>query len=732
MSPVHGGELGQLSMLELFRMEAEAQARTLTEGLLRLEQGAPGQELLASLMRAAHSIKGAAAIVGRDLAVQIAHALEDAFVAAQQGRVALGAGAIDVLLAGVDLLRQCAQHDEAGLAAWLGAQGAALADALQGLHQLARGDLPAAAPARPAPSATPAPTPAAATRAAPDRLLALAGQARIQAHQFTPLLQDLQRLKRQQRTLDQALDQLLASAGERADSALLAQVSLAMQAALAVRQGLPAALAEAEQLERRQQRLAGQWMDEVLRLRMRRFGDGVHALPRMVRDLGRQLGKNVRLSISGEATPVDRDMLRAIDSVLSQLLRNAVDHGMETPEQRRAAGKPELGEIRLSASHRGGMLVIELADDGCGVDQARVRERVLERKLATAAMAAQMSDSELLDFLFLPAFSLRDTATAVSGRGVGLDLVQQAVRALQGSIALHTAPGQGLLVRLTLPLTQSLLRALVVRIAGDLYALPLAKVERVLELGPEAIRTLEGKQYIAHGTAAVALVPAAPLLGLGAAAAGERVTALLLGQGERQVALVVDAVVGERNLVVQPLEPAFGKLRDVAAGALLEDGASLLILDVADLLASLARLLDAGSLAPLAGPPPEGGARRILVVDDSLTVRETERQLLQARGYLVDTAVDGIDGWNRLREGQFDLLITDIDMPRMDGIALVTQVRADARLARLPVMVVSYKDRGDDRARGLAAGADYYLTKGSFHDTSLLDAVQDLIGEARI
>jgi two-component system sensor histidine kinase and response regulator WspE len=194
---------------------------------------------------------------------------------------------------------------------------------------------------------------------------------------------------------------------------------------------------------------------------------------------------------------------------------------------------------------------------------------------------------------------------------------------------------------------------------------------------------------------------------------------------------VVDAIRGEQSLAVQPLEPMFGKLRDVASAALLADGAPVLILDVADLLLSIDKLASDGALRQLApGHAPQRQARRILVVDDSLTVREMERKLLAGRGYQVDVAIDGIDGWNMVRASGYDLVVTDVDMPRMDGIELVGLIRADPHLHKLPVMIVSYKDRPEDRARGMAAGADYYVAQGSFHDETLQGAVRDLIGEA--
>jgi two-component system sensor histidine kinase and response regulator WspE len=413
---------------------------------------------------------------------------------------------------------------------------------------------------------------------------------------------------------------------------------------------------------------------------------------------------------------------------------------METPEERVATGKPAHGTIRLQAFHRGGMLALVVADDGRGVDPERIRAAAVRRQVAAPAFASGLTQAELMAFLFLPGFSLKDSANEMSGRGVGLDVVHDTVRALNGTVRAESAPGAGFTTVITLPLTQSIVRALVVDVAGEPYALPIARVEGVRRVAAADVRTLQGRQYVdapddgANGGGQLALVAASQVLDLGEAVAGADLTLVAIGTGRERYGLVVDAVRGEHSLTVQPLEPTFGKLRDIAAAALLDDGTPVLILDVPDVLQSIARLLDDGAALRLgfdaAHTEAAGRARRVLVVDDSLTVREMQRKLLAARGYHVDVALDGLDGWNQLRGADYDLVITDIDMPRLDGIGLVERIRRDPRLARLPVMIVSYKDRPEDRARGLEAGADYYLAKGAFHDATLLDAVRDLVGGA--
>ncbi|OEZ79796.1 gliding motility regulatory protein [Janthinobacterium sp. HH103] len=769
MSQDQHGDLSAFSMLDLFRMEADSQTQILTDGLLAMERHAGDAAAVEAMMRAAHSIKGAAAIVGLQVVVQLAHGMEDSFVAAQHGRLKLTPERVDVLLSGVDLIVQLSRLDDAGAEAWLAANAAQIdqtLNAIAGIADLpelpALPSLPASAPA-PLPQETPNPTelqapvasglageepesaaaPAPRAGAAPakavaqnfDKLLSLASESRINAHQMHPFVGALQRFKRNQSSQFSAIEHLHEAIARLADPGLMEKSLLALQKTQPLKQFMLEHIADIETYERRLLAVSQGMVDEVLALRMRPFRDGIHAFPRMVRDLARSLGKEVQLEIEGEDTLVDRDILAKIESPLNHMLRNAIDHGMEGPYERIDAGKEAMGTIRMEARHRAGMLSIEISDDGRGVDLEKIRQSVIERKMASPAMAAALSPGELLEFLFLPAFSLKATANQLSGRGVGLDIVHETIRQQNGTVRLESEPGRGFRALITLPLTQSIVRALVVDVHGEAYAIPIVKVESVVRVPQAAIHTLENKQFFELKGEHLGLVSAAQVLELGEAASQtDDLPVVVIGRGKQSYALVVDAIRGEQSLAVQAIDPIFGKMRDISAAALLDDGEPVLILDVPDLLLSIDKLLHEGGLHQLAqaGHAQQRRAKRILVVDDSLTVREMERKLLLARGFEVDVAIDGIDGWNVVRSGEYDLVITDVDMPRMDGIELVSLIKKDLHLHKLPVMIVSYKDRPEDRARGLSAGADYYLTKGSFHDETLLDAVADLIGDARL
>lgn len=753
-------DFSQMSMLDLFRLETENQVQVLTAGLLVLEQNATAKVELEACMRAAHSLKGAARIVNLKVCVAITHLMEDCFVAAQQGRIVLGQCQFDCLLQGVDFLSRIAQTPEAELGQW-DRQRKSEADAfLARLQAVLAGELEGRADNTDAvlgenqettavttePSAdvqaadAPAPAPKATDRVLRvaaenlNRLLGLAGESLVESRWLKPFAESMLRLKRHQQESGKLMGSLhTALAESNVDDSVRMLLTEAQGQVLESQQFLAQRLDELQLYDRRSTELSHRLYEEVLACRMRPFADGVQAFPRMVRDLGRMLGKQVRLEISGLDTQVDRDILERLDAPLGHLLRNAVDHGIETPEMRRAVGKPEEGIVQLEARHSAGMLQIIIADNGRGIDIAALRETVVTRQLTSAETAARLSENELLEFLFLPGFTLKDEVTEISGRGVGLDVVQDMVKHVRGTVRVSSQPGLGTRFQLQLPLTLSVVRTLLVDIQGEPYAFPLAYIVRTLKLPKLAVEQLEGRQHFSFEERQIGLVAAHQILARGGVVPHDELCVVVVGAHGHRYGLVVDGFLGERELVVHPLDPRLGKIKDIAAGALMEDGAPVLIVDVEDLVRSVEKLIAQGGLDKVQAPGAATETRRrkrVLIVDDSLTVRELERKLLEQRGYDVDVAVDGMDGWNAVRTGHFDLIVTDIDMPRMDGIELVSLIKRDAHVKSLPVMIVSYKDRTEDRARGLEAGADYYLTKGSFHDESLLDAVVDLIGEA--
>jgi len=762
-------------MHELFRAEAEKQLGVLTSGLLELERTRAPARALESLMRAAHSLKGAARIVDLHSAVTVAHAMEDCFVAAQQGVLTLHQAETDLLLQGVDLLTQLARRPEADLPAWEKESVTHIERFLKAIASLTRqphfppqsasqtiSQPPASLPA---PAASPASPPAVvnlsdAGRSAADaavqafssrrpepperilrltaenlnRLLGLAGESLVESRWLRPFTDSLQRLKRSQIEIGIQVAALRSTLEEHPLPERVKTHFQELNRQLAdSRAFLADRIKDLETFDRRSAQLSHRLYLEVLRTRMRPFGEGVRRFPRMIRDLARSLGKEVKLEIFGESTPVDRDILECLETPLAHLMHNAVDHGCESPQQRERAGKPVENVIRLEARHSAGVLLITVTDDGAGVNPESVREAIIQKQLIQPEIAAKLSEADLLEFLFLPGFSLREEVTEISGRGVGLDLVQNMVKSVRGTIRISNQPGRGLRIQLHLPLTLSVLRALLVEVGGEPYAIPLNQMARAARIPRSEIGTLEGRPIFQLGDQRLALITSHQLLDYPLPpVTPEDLPVVVLGERNARFGLAVDRFLGERELVVQPLEKRLGKITGISAAAFNEEGAPVLIVDVEDLVKSMEKLVAEGMPVGIQRGSLGLAAqrrKRILVADDSLTVREMQRKLLTRLGYTAEVAADGIEAWNAVRHGDFDLLITDVDMPRMDGFELTSLIKRDPHLKAVPVLIVSYKDREDDRLRGLDAGADYYLTKGSFNDKLLIQAVTDLIGE---
>ncbi|MEH2087415.1 hybrid sensor histidine kinase/response regulator [Nostoc sp.] len=747
-------DVSNLSLVDLFNMEVKAQVVVLNNCLLALETKPNPQPELAALMRAAHCIKGAARIVQIDPVVNLAHVMEDCFVAAQEGKVTLTADRIDVLLQGVDMLLRIAETFTANpnlqMLENIGIQSlvSAIANILTPeatsteIHPLITTaqleNNQQTTLISPSPLEELGITQNRAVRMSTEnlnRLMGLAGESLVEANLLEPFANSLLKLRKNQGELSNLLEKLQDLLGNyHLDRQIKETLSATHQKANECYQMMSDRQNELEQFSQRSANLAHRLYQEVIATRMCSFADGGQGFPRMVRDLARQLGKRVKLEIVGKSTLVDRDILERLEAPLTHILRNAIDHGIELPQERLAAGKSEEGIIRIEVTHRAGMLFITVADDGRGIDIEFLRQAVISKQLTNPEMAAQLTEVELMEFLFLPGFSTTQTVTEISGRGVGLDIAHSTVREVGGTLRAVSVLGRGMTFHLQLPLTLSVIRTLLVEIAGEPYAFGLTRIEEVLILSKSKIAVSENRPFFVINNQPVELILASQVLELASPAVNiESLSVIVISDRLNRYGLVVDRFLGECNLVVRPLDPRLGKVPNISAAALMDDGSPVLIVDVEDLVRSIAKVFSSGQLSQVNQSAHQAVTKtykRVLVVDDSITVREMERKLLENNGYKAEVAVNGIDGWNAIRSGDYDLVVTDIDMPRMNGFELTSQIKTHAKLKQIPVIIVSYKDREEDRLQGLEAGADYYLTKSSFHDDTLLKAVIDLIGEA--
>jgi two-component system sensor histidine kinase and response regulator WspE len=756
-------DIRSVSMLDLFRTEVDNNCEILTENLLLLEKEPTSPDHLEALMRGAHSIKGAARIVDIKGAMGLAHAMEDIFIACQYRRIAMDSELINLLFKGVDLLHQIAntsgsrldnylherQSDLEKLVLTLQRQSGASAAVDTAVYTAEAGELSLSSGPPEIKSGIISSRKKPARRAEDkdgvrsirisaenmSRLMGLAGEMLIESGWLPRFSSRLQRLKTRQddflHMLDEISDAISSGNLNKVDQSLFLDIRKKI---VASRNLIAENIAVVEAHSRQAVEISHRLYHEAIASRMLPFSHGISGFPRMVRDLAAELGKKANLEIIGAETPVDRDILEKIESPLTHLLRNALDHGIETMEVRQKEGKTEEATILLEARHRAGMLSVIVADDGAGIDVEKIRQTVINRKLVAEDIALALSSPELIEFLFLPHFSTKETVSEISGRGVGLDVVRNAVHEVRGLLSSFTEVGKGTRFELQLPLTLSVMRALIVEICREPYGLPLVNIDHVVKVPRNTLNEVQGRQYFTFNDRRVGLVAARQVLQVsGPHRQSEGLDVIIFHDRMNQYGLIVDHLWGIRDLVIQTLDKRLGKVKDINSASVLEDGTPVLILDVEDLVRSMDILISDNRVSRIEDETEESAdesRKHILVVDDSITVREVERKMLTAKGYLVDVAVDGKEALSILRDKDYDLMVTDVDMPRMNGIELVKAAKTDARLSSLPVIIVSYKDREEDRNLGLEAGADYYLTKDSFQNEALVDAVRDLIGDA--
>lgn len=740
------------SFYQQFREETAENMRILAEGLLALE-GATDEGVrkgqIDRIFRAMHTVKGSARMLGFESVGRLAHALEHCLGELRAGQRALDRPLADALLRGGDAILALVadalegRPDSIDVAALVAAlPGPAPGGAGEGRRQpplpVSESELAPAAP--PPPLAQPARSGAAPRRGPSrqtvrvrvdrlDRMLNLAGELVVSQQALGDhgeqlrLLQELVASQgRALATLEGELARLRFSPAQR--RSLDTRLAALREAAggvhgLAQRQGEQFARQSAQH-----ELLVRDLEQEVMAARLLPIGAVYAGLPRLVRDLAQVTAKTIRLELRGESVELDRKVLELLNDPLVHLVRNAVDHGLEPPAERQAAGKAPEGLIVVEAEAVGGEVHLTIHDDGRGIDPQRLRERAAALGMLAAEEAARLSDAEALDLIFQAGFSTAPIVTDISGRGVGLDVVRANLGELGGQVRIESRLGQGTRIVLVLPTTVVTTRVLLVRVGRTTFALPAAGCHGAVWVACEQLRTLEGQPTITLAGRTMVVLPLAELLGPtgGSPLAGaERAPALVIGGTKGAAALLVDALLDEREAVVKPLGQLLRGLRHLGGAVQLGDGSLVLLLNPGQLLAGMRQ-----------GTPqrPQAPARRarLLVVDDSFTTRELIRSILQSAGYEVAVAVDGADALDRLRAWPCDLLVSDVEMPRLDGFQLVARVRAEPAFGQMPAVLITSLASEEHRRRGLEAGAQAYIVKSQFDQAGLLAVIGQLLG----
>jgi two-component system chemotaxis sensor kinase CheA len=734
-------------LMRTFLEELDEHVAALEQHALALERVTGPRdrgELVQTLFRTVHSLKGAARSVEVRRIEGVCHHLETRLAPLRDGAVEPSTGLVELLLEAGDALEDASRRLRAGVSL----DGSPL-DALHGRLE-GRQDAPASAapvespeeisvtagrePAAEAEPAAPAPKTVRVGTEKLDTLLTRSGELlvvgrAVETHGAAAgaIRDGIARLRAQWRRVERS-----ALAGSARDPEAPSAAGGRSRKAVARFQEL------LDQLEREADRLVqgsqatsralvgaiASLDEEARRVRLLPFGEACGHLDRAARDVAAALGKRVEVEIAGADVEIDRAILERVRDPLLHIVRNAVDHGIERPETRVAAGKPPHGTILVEAHLSGSQVEIRVSDDGRGLDVAAIRSR------AEAMGVTLDDDGDAAALIFQPGFSTSEAVTELSGRGVGLDVVVAQIEALHGSVEVTAAAGRGTTFVLTLPLTLTTIRAVLVSAAGQPYAIPTTSVRSLVRVDEKRLSTIDGRDHIAFEDAGreemIPVVDTGALLGAGSAAGnGHGVTIAVLAASGRRVGFAVDALLAEQEVVVKPLGRRV-RLRLVSGATVLADGRLALILNVAELVRVAVAQAPRARQAHAATQPARA-RKRIVVVDDSVTTRTLERSILEAAGYDVATAADGAEAWALLEQSGADLVVSDVEMPRMDGFALTARIRASARFRTLPVVLLTALESERDRIRGVEAGASAYLGKSAFDQSQLLEVIGQLI-----
>jgi two-component system, chemotaxis family, sensor kinase CheA len=735
-----------------FKVEAAEHLQVIAAGLLEVEK-APAdaqQAVIETVFRAAHSLKGAARAVDLPQIESLCQSIEDVFADWKRKDSVPTPEALDALHRRLDAITaalSAAKAAHAPVTAW------------------------SEAPVRPLQVSEPAPAETApAARGAADEGLASAGTVRIGVAKLDARLVEAEEMLGMKLVLDQRIRDLT-ELGERFN-AWRDEWSVVEPHARALRQqmdrppssgaAVPAASLPVarlldfldwnhEQLRSVESRAAavtrtaeqdryavGKLVDDLLeeskKLLLLPFETICGSFPKLVRDLCRDQGKEAELQIHGENVEIDKRILEQMKDPLIHVLRNSVDHGVEPAMERARRGKPARATIKLEVAQLSANKVrLTVSDDGAGIQAGRVKASAIQRGLVSQKDAARLTEAELHELIFRSEVSTSPMITQVSGRGLGLAIVWEKATKLGGSVSVESRDGAGTIFRIDLPSTRATFRGVLVEAAGRLLVIPTAQVERVVRARPGDVQTVEGRETIAFQGRAVALVSLADVLELAGIESGEMppggMPAIILGGRDQWVAFAVDHIHGEQEFLVKPLVKPLARVRNVAAATVLGNGEVAPILEVADLLKSARGRSGArGRMAVSGAPAPaQVPTSNVLVAEDSITSRLLLKGILESAGYNVSVAVDGLEAFTLLRGGSFDLVVSDVEMPRLNGFDLTARIRADRKLAELPVVLVTALETREDRERGIDAGANAYLVKSSFEQSNLLEAVRRLI-----
>lgn len=760
-------------LMALFTVELEEQLQAITDGLLQLEQGIEDeeerQEILNTIFRAAHNIKGAARGVEKKEISEIAHHLESFFSSMKLQNLTPDKNNINLCLHALDLMKKSGQEETSNKVM--------LADVKEVCEQLSHiySDTETKQPVTPSSNKT-------AEKQAPikktpnkttakkksvnqkervkekvlekksdnnkpknhmgeiihlsveklDKVATLTDEVQVARVSINDEYENVRKIHNQVNELAinwESRRRLLGNEDISLPDSFQKLFFESMDVLNELRQSTNTTQQNMRSTSSQFSQAVTELQHHTRLLRLVQVATVLQPLSRSVRDIALELNKDIKYVLSGTDIEIDRAVLDGVRDPLMHLLRNAIDHGIEHPAERSAAGKPEQGTISIDVTSEAGQIVMRIHDDGSGIRLDAIREAALRKKVLTESEINALSREDLLDVVFRPGFSIKKIITDVSGRGVGLDVVRANLRALKGSVKVKTVEGEGTTFILSLPLTLSSESGLLLRVAGQTMAIPASVVERVLDIKPEDVINVEASQAIMLDERPVPLRSLASAIDMPVRDFNKDdfLSIVIISKGWERVALVVDEILTERDMIVKPLKAPLISVPNVMGASISGTGEIIMVLNPAELVDSAlrfsrqSRLIDQQQHGETYLPP------HILVVDDSITTRTLEQNILQSMGYKVTIAVDGKKAWDIIQEQTFDLIVTDVEMPNMDGFGLTNRVKSNDKYREIPVIIVTSLAKDSDRQRGIEVGANAYIVKGEFETKALVDIVQQLL-----
>lgn len=705
------------------------------------ETALPGAALEEAFRRA-HSLKGAARAVDLREVEKLAHRLETLFAKMHAGAAALDPSAGKIIHTALDtiedtvdaLLKNRPVPDPAAVFAALGPLSGEDPESSAG-HERGAHPSPTPSPAPPIPSQPPADTLRVRTEHL-DHLFRTTNSLLAEGRHQDLVAEEMGHLNREVLEMEKTWEQFRRHASETKRGRGGAPASRASRDLGSLDKQWQALSTQLRKLCRLQKRgawtlrsLAEQLQQDIQNIRMVPVESIFESFPQMMRNLARDENKEFRFLLTGMKVEADRAMLQELKDPVMHLLRNAADHGIEPPGERKAKGKEAMGTICLDIETIGNRLHIRVTDDGRGINMQKVRQTAISRGLLAESAAAESSPDDLMPLLFQPGFSTADVVTELSGRGFGLSVVSEAVARLQGDVSVTAPIAGGNSVSLSVPLAASTRRLMLVSCLGQTFGIPLHCIESLDTIRSAEIETVENRQVLRREGRILPLQDLARLLGIADPAVkpeGERLSVLILKSGDKRAAVVVDAFLTQVESLVKNLDPHLARLGKFSGGILLVDGSVVLVLNPVELIEAFKKT-PAGTVLNIQKPAAARKAPSILVVDDSITTRTLEMSILEAHGYEVEVAIDGIEALEFLRSHSFDLVVTDIQMPRMNGFGLLEEMKKDPLLAKLPVILVTSLENKTDQELGLSLGADAYIIKRKFDQRDLLDAIRQML-----